>query len=364
MSIPTARLAAPLLLALAAGPLGADTIYRTDGPPIEKCTVIEENISSVIYTEEGKSREQAVASDAVLDVVFTSKPPRVEEADLEYEGGKLALAAELFGVYLEERLGGSAERKKWQWAPAYAARQILALRTAMGQADEAIAAADVLIRNFPESRYVPDAYLTKSEVLLLTGRRPEARVALEEFKQLVDERGLSSRYRLEAKLGLLETDDALRGAERRNAFDEISKDAGDEFPTVRNRALVALGQAMLQESDFEGATEAFAGVAADPKADDATLAGAYSGLGDCLYQQGISKGDKDVLGEAVKNYMRVVVVYRDQTRYSARAMYFAARALDNREQEGDREKAARLYRTVQRQFPGSKWAEEARNYSR
>src|SRR5690606_28534592 len=104
---------------------------------------------------------------------------------------------------------------------------------------------------------------------------------------------------------------------------------------VANRARVAEGETYLEGSkpDFGAAKKVFEKILADPKADDATMAGAYTGMGDCLFHEAAAKGSgsdasKKDLDAALMAYMRVAVNYRDQTRYAPKAMFYAGRSLD------------------------------------
>jgi hypothetical protein len=60
--------------------------------------------------------------------------------------------------------------------------------------------------------------------------------------------------------------------------------------------------------------------------------------------------------------MRVLVLYRDQTRYLSGALYWAGRSFDLIGDEESSDRAQRLYRKVIRNHKGSRWAEEARAF--
>ena len=107
----------------------------------------------------------------------------------------------------------------------------------------------------------------------------------------------------------------------------------------------------------------------NPKADARTMAGAYSGLGDCLYQEAavLIKENKDaeaVLQEALLSFLRVVVSYKDQTFYVPKAMFYAGRVFDLSDAEDGKDYAQRMYREVMRQFRGSNWADEAKSFKK
>jgi hypothetical protein len=136
---------------------------------------------------------------------------------------------------------------------------------------------------------------------------------------------------------------------------------------VANRARVAEGESYTEgeTKDFAKAKGVFQQIVADPKADKRTLAGAYTGLGDCLIAQGLDlqKANQDataVFNEAVETYMRVVVLYTEEVRYRAKSMYFAGRAFEFLGDETSKSRARQLYRSVIREYKGSNWAGDAR----
>ena len=67
-----------------------------------------------------------------------------------------------------------------------------------------------------------------------------------------------------------------------------------------------------------------------------------------------------VFAEARLNYLRVVVSYKEQQRYVAKAMFFAGRAFDFKGDEESRSRAKLMYRRVVQRFGESPWAGEAR----
>jgi TolA-binding protein len=237
------------------------------------------------------------------------------------------------------------------------------LQDTLGNPDGVVKAADRLLERFPDSRYVPEAFLAKSRVLFEKGDKDKARKALEDLQKLVQEKGLSDRWRLECRLGLVLTDSALQGEERAKTLKDIERDAND-FPTVKSRARVALAESLLQAGKVDEAESAFRELAAEGRADDAGLAAIYTGLGDCLYTKGANGGNPEALKQAALAYMRVVILYKDHARYASRAMFFAARSLDL--QKGDQNLAAarKLYAAVVRDFGNSSYASDARSYLR
>jgi len=273
-------------------------------------------------------------------------------------------------VYLEGALTklDRGTRVRPAWAPAYAAWRLAELNASMGKIAETLAATDMLISKFPDARYVPAALLLKAEVQFAGGEGGAAKKTLEGVTKLVAERGISKRWDFDAKIATIMYDDSLSGDKRRDALKRIATQAGSKFASVRNRAQVIGAETLLEENDFETAQSVFERVAKDPKSDQRTLAIAWSGLGDCHYQAGAknptSEASKAMLQDALKAYMRVVVLFKGESNYVGRAMVYSGRIYTMMETEEATANANKLFGAVIRQFPGSKWAQEARGFAK
>lgn len=357
------------LAALGAVPTFADTIKKTNGELIEDVTIVDESLTEVTYRK-GRN-DRSVPADEVLEVTFTRMPTLVDEALTFLADGDLLGAEDSFAFYLEEHLGGREERVH-DWAPAFAAWKVCELRLAMGDYEGAPTAADQLIENFPESRYVPMAYLGKANAQAWSGNGGAAQRTLESFQGLVDDQGLSERWGLEAKLARVLTNASLDASARRDELTALQGLAGTTYPSVRNRARVAEGEAWLADADGErnverrvelagNAKTIFDTILDDFKADEDTLAGAFLGRGECLFIEAQAAGnDADMLRSALHQYMRVVVVYQAQTRRQPRALIQAARCFALIGGEENASRAARLFYRVERDWPGSSLAEDAK----
>ena len=361
-----AALGAALLVVSLSGPALADTIYLTDGKTLENVTVAQESLIQVTYRERGKSTNKEVTSDHVLRIEFSKKPRLVDEADAAIDDGNLGVALDSFELFIDGIVSGENTKVREKWAAAYAIKRVLDVNMTLGDLKGAVRAAEMLIRERPDSRYIPYAHLTKIEALRWLGEEDRAKKTIASFKGLIDEKGLSNRWRLEADLAAVLVDSGLTASKRRDRLLEIGGEAGSEYPIVRNRARVAEGETYLEgdSKDFAAARKVFQRIADDPKADAATLAGAYTGLGDCLFQEGVDQlradqDGRDTLKEALLNYLRVVVVYKDQTRYVQKALLYAGRAFDI---DTSKVAARKMYRSLISDYPTSPWAEEAKKY--
>jgi tetratricopeptide (TPR) repeat protein len=348
-------------LILCAGAAGADTIYLLDGRSLTGVEVKEENIKEIAYKEGAK--KGSVRTDEVLRIEFSGKSPGVDRADLSAADGQTLDAISDLEVYVDGYISGGKRTPRYTWEPAYAMHRLIELNGVVGQNAELIAAADKLIEHAPESRFVPGAYLAKAEAQHASGNSAAAQKTLKDFLAKIQSKALSQRWLIEQKLASALFDSTLQGKKLRDELDKISNQAGSQFPQVYNRAEVAIAESLMASKQFAEAEPIFAEITENAKAEPRTLAAAYTGLGDCLFKRGADVKDgtqrEKLLVAAITAYMRVVVVYKDQTQYVPKAMFWAGRVFDELGGDENKEKAQKLYRKVMIEYRGSAWADEA-----
>ncbi len=344
-----------------------DRIYQSDGSILEDVTIVSEGLSTVSYKPSGSKKESTVDSELVLGVEFSSKPEEITLADVDasQEGFGSALAG--MENYLENQ--GDKKDKKFPWAPSYARYRIVELTALMNNVPAMSAAVDALIAKDGDSRYVPLAMIAKIDRQIANGKLAEAKESATAFKNLITEKGLTQRWKLEQELLALRSDGSKKGADLEKELLRVSK-AAAVFPTVTNAADVAAAESMLSRSEFASAEELFRGVTEDPSADNSTLAAAWTGLGDCLYRRAEAKVGSDdegamaLFAEAQRAFMRTVVNYRFQYVHVAKSAFYAGRCFQLIDAEGAKEKSNKLFFFVMRTFKGSKWADSARDFQR
>ncbi|MDP6991047.1 MAG: hypothetical protein QF903_16375 [Planctomycetota bacterium] len=352
-----------LSLSLLAASSAADTIHLTNGKSIDDCKIGQETYTQIEYREGGKTGK--VDTDRVLRIEFSALPALVDRAETAARDEQVYDAI----ADLEEYVAGAGGRdRRYPWAPAHAMFRLVELKFMVGDASGAEAAAEQLIEKAPNSRYVPLAYLAQAQAQFDQGGGDKAQATVRSFEAAIQKASMSQRWKLECDLARVLFDSSLKGSARRDKLAEVSASAGRAYPTVRNRADVAEAETWLEAREFEKAELIFEKIVDDPKADAGTLAAAYTGHGDCLFQRAFALGDgteKDGLyRKALLSFMRVVVVYGDQVRYVPKAMLLAARIFDQADDEVSKERAQRLYRTVMRLYEGSSWAQEARGFKK
>ncbi len=364
-SLPRRSLIASCVLAATlASAARADTITLADGKTFDNVTILTETLKEVSFKQDGKNK--TVPSETVASIQYKKKPKLVDQADSSANEGDINGALTVLEIYVGGLIDGSG-KESMAWAPAYAMQRLVELNGSIGDAEGVIEAANRLIANAKDSRYLPGAYLSKASALYDGKQVPEALAAIAELRKLIETQNLSQRWKLEVDLAEALADSSLSASKRRARVIEIAGLAGKDFPTVASRARVAEGESYIEgeNKDFAKAIAIFRALTADPTADAPTLAGAYTGLGDCLFSAAIdlqkaNQNSTAAFTETVDTYMRVVVLYPEQVRYRAKSMYLAARAFEFLGDETSKTRARGLYRSVIREYKESTWAGEAR----
>jgi TolA-binding protein len=364
----------PALLALftCALPAFADTIQRIDGERIEDCTILEEGLRELVY-KPARGAEARLAAEEVISVEYKRMPKPLEEAATAVSDGKFGEAEDSLEAYLAE-LPAEGD-KRFKWAPAYAAFRLIEVRNTLGDLAGAASAADQMIKAHTDSRYLPQAYLLRAQALRQLDKHKQALEGLAAFEALIREKQLAPALELECRLAKALVDPALKGVAKRDQIQIVIDALGAQPSPALARAKAALGEAFLEEALspgsaqsaklFEQAAQTFHSVVAAELADDASLAAAYTGLGECDYQRGVGKERKpELVRSALKHFLRVVELYGDQSLYVPRALFMAGRCFDGLEDPTSRARAQSLYRRLASDYPGSHWAEQAKPFTR
>jgi hypothetical protein len=357
--------------AVLSGAAAADRIHLTDGTVLSDVDVSNETLEGVVYRAKGKASDQTAKADQVMRVEYEKMPKLIDTAESEAADGNLEVAAFNFVEFVDTL--GDNKRDKQAWAPAYALYRAMQTNLAMSSkesTEKAVALGNRLVAEAAESRYVPLALLLKASAQRDLGKPKDAVETIGNLRELVQTRSLSDMFRLEADLLEVEMSD-LKGQARRDKLVEIQGQAGTQFPLVKNRARVLEAETYFEgeQRDYAKARKIYEGVIKDPKADRTTLAGAYTGMGDCLFEEAVdaSRGGADAsktLEDAAINYLRVAIVYEEQTRYVPKAMFQAGKSFDLMANDIAKSQARKMYGTVISRYPGSEWAEQARSARR
>ena len=347
----------PIVLLSLAGLTLADEIHLTDGKSITDVSIQSETMTEVTYRKDRK--EGKVPADTILSIDYSAKPQLVDQADASMRDGLFEDAE----VDLTNFLAGvKAKRpRKYPWSRAYAYYRLAEVYEVLQSIEDVKQTVNEMAELEPESRYLPYAISIKARALADSGDKASALAALGDLEKVVASAGLGDRWKLEVELGKLLYGDAT-GASLRKKLQDLADLAGSGNPVVRNRALAEIGISLLGEGKLDEGEKIFRSIVSDPKADDRTLAAAHTGLGHCLFRRGEPTKDPELLKEALKAFMRVVVLYGHEINYVPEALFFAGRCFQLIGGDEAELAATKLYTRVMRDFPENRWAGEARGF--
>lgn len=344
---------------LTAGALEADTITLVSGKTITNVQVVSEGLLEVAY-KEGRS-DRTVDSSEVLFVSFDKRPSQLEDAEGFILTEDLRSAVDVLDAYVEKPANSNA----FKWAPAAAAWRSVEVRQSQFDPGGVRGAASRLIQGFPDSRFVPLAYLAKADAELQLEQSSQAMKTLGDLTTLISSKSLPKRWQLECRVAKAMADETLKPESRRNELERAVAEA-DDTPTVKARAQVLIGESHLAEAAHNRAKakelrakakKVFEEVLASDSATREALAAAHAGRGECLFLDGADADDKAALQESVLEFLRVTTLYRDQGRSVAKSLYYALRCF---ELMPDARRKADMKRELLALYPGSAWAAEAK----
>ena len=352
---------------LLASPSLADRIFKTDGSTLDEVTIVSEGLDEVEYKPAKGRNKKTIGSHEVLSIVFEKMPPQLDSASAAIDNELYLDAVNDLQEFLDRF--ASKPPRTYPWAVPYAMYRLVEVHQITGDYASVVESADRLLEAHPDSRYAILSHLTKIEALNFMGEDAALKSAVDAFTGFVAAKSLPARWRLEAELRGVLFDRTLKGSKRRDKLNDVVAAAGKESPIVKNRAMVAIGESFLNERKLGDAERTFSKVLADPKADAYTLAGAHTGLGDCLYQKAEKKKSegedaKEDFKKAVLEYMRVVVVYGNELQYVPKAMFYAGRSFQEMEDAESERRAQQIYSKLVRTYPNSKSAKEAKSFRR
>jgi tetratricopeptide (TPR) repeat protein len=369
------RLAAGLLAALAASPaLAGDIIVPISGNPIgnakagnppseadyaaSNIEIVDENLDKVSYRLEGIPTLQSLDTSKVRAIFHD---PGTVPADLR-TGEALLKRGDL------ERARAALEKVAKADAPGWAKAQAAYLAATthddLGEAEQDLAAFKAA---YPRSFWVKQATEERARALLGLDRIADAKGEFESLKSLP---GAGEAEQAEASYWSTwidervagQKDDAAGLANAQKGYDAlITRLTGKaQFEALLRRTqvgrascLVGLGKAAEARADLEK-------LAVEVKGNPRVLAAIYNKLGAAVLRAAPA-GDREAQRTALKHYLRVVVLYGDETGTDddcGEAMYNAGLLFRDLRDTGPDyvQRARREWNECIQRYPGTLWA--------
>lgn len=342
---------ASLLVLLATSAL-ADEIKLRGGRSIPDVEVTDETYEKVSYKIHSSPQEEP--SSNVVEVVYTRMPIGFAEAKKAFERGEYSRVA---GDW------DALRKAKEQWARQYAAFYFAECKRYMNDTAGAAAAYEALLKEFPKSRFYPQAKLGLGNIRLDQKDYSGAQRIFEELSAEAKSKKLGDEVASEASFKLAATLEAQGN----------SKDAIDRYERVAstgtgghaaNMARIAASRLKAQQdaskADLAVATLRDIIESQDPERlkasqqpDFEALAAAWNAIGEAH----AAKGEH---AKAVLDFCRVALTPDLSKVASERphALYGAAVAFEKARGQDWKERSDQMKRELKDQYPTSVWAKK------
>ena len=307
----------------------------------------------------GKAAKQSMDISRVETVHYWPKPPAfTAAANLMGAGDYPAAIAKFQAV--------AKDRSQRSWARTYALMNIALMYEVDGNWSGSIQAWEKLAKDFPKSRYVPKAYIQVGMVHLNNG---DAEAAKRSFARLGRLAGLPQGQKIMAQYYMIlikEKQGEASGNQSllRQALSEykalLGKTESDtELGEVAIRCRLGIGTCLRLLGQYDEALAFFQKIA-DTAKDQAVLAGAFNGLGDCYFK-------KTKWKDALLAFLRVEILYDRSPEQTAHALFFSGKCFEFMHGatigEDSKLRAKQQYARCAARFPGTKLAQDAEEAS-
>lgn len=300
----------------------ADVVRFTDGSELTGRVAREAYAGLELELRRGVKRK--ISWNEVDEVRFSAGAQALEaEHAAEVEGRIDDARAQLLGLAANDR----ARRPLRQEA----LFRLVAIETAHGRHDDAIAHLRELLAKFPDGRYLGESTEALVDLLIEKPAVDEAARELESARVNARSAGVDSRFEAVA-VALRGRIDETRGnlAEARADYDAALRD-GVLDAGLAARTELGVARCFQGQGDVAGARERFRKLTM-MDVPHLVLAGAWNGLADLALDEGVRRRDREQIDVALYSYLRGVVLYLPEEgeprREHDRAISGAARAFD------------------------------------
>lgn len=305
------RLALWILLSLSSFILAQDTIYMKNGET-RNCSVSKETLKECFFKFQGV--ELKLNWSDISRIEYGEIPEEYTEAEAARSKGDYANARKLYGDVLKSK---EKEYELWKDKATYGvALNFMQEGPTKSDSERYYTAADQqfqeIIKLGENSRFYGDALVGLVELKILQKQYDEA---IKSAKKLGDLR-LSSYWNLKADLYQCNID-FLKGDYKNAArrYDTLANRARKESDLIYALSLLGKGRSEKNAGDNRKAEEVFLEVI-EKSTEIEALAGSWNGMGDIYWESGDFKN-------ALKAYLRTVVLYPEIRQELPRALYFA-----------------------------------------
>lgn len=369
-----AALVATLLAGTFAFPLAAsaDKVTLWKGDP-QQGVVIEETYAEVnveIGGIKGASTkykwDQIKSVAGVVAIEYDDKPSGYDDADRNLTNGDFEKALEGW-----KKVNAARPRAVFKQHALY--KIALCLEAIGKRNDEAVTAYRDLLKEFPASRWLIQAWKGVVNNLMWKGAYSDALKAIADGEgEAKNRRDLPPTFPFELRLLKAQVFEAQKQYPQAEAeFKAVASGAGGQYAELANTAKLGQGRCLVEMKNLDEAERQFKDVT-DHSKDSLTLTGAYNGLGDCLLAKANQAKTADAFKKALFAYLHGVTYYSPnlmEGQFEFGKAFFlsgeCAKGLylleaDEAAKGKLRDRARDLYNETAEKFAGSLWADKAR----
>jgi len=341
-----------------------DRIIKKDGSVLPKAggreiKVVKETFSDVEYQMQGLPPLKLPASD-VERIIYHRMPE-------DYRQGVQSMEEGYYDDAIRDLRNAIEKGSGYPWIEQNALYRIALCHLMHGQNADAVKTFRELLTQVPTTRFLPQAY---NGIIQGTfqdkGKEAEAQImkTIGSFEASIKKHRLDKSWAYVPRYWMLRLKDA-KGEDISAQAEKLSQDAATENPAIANKAKILIGFNLLQ-TDPVKAKRFFETVRSKAGEKDFGIrAGAYAGLGLCIYKSG-SEDDPSTFKKAREYLLRAVVLadkYPDQVEreVAVQALFHAGRCFFILRKSGplNSRYARDIYREIIDNYPGSEWARKA-----
>lgn len=321
----------------------ADEIHCLDGRVMDNCTVVDETYEAVRYRIGTITQPQTIPTAEVDYVVHTSPPDRYRSAKQALDAGDYQTAATRFET--------AARVEQEPWVRQYSLFYLGEARRLAGLYDQAQQAFRQLETDFARSIFLPQARNSVGLILLAQRNYTGAQQAFDTLRTEAQQRQYGERWILEARLGRADVLMAQgQAGPAQQEYAALARDARRSAPGVARQAQIRSFQAQVTAGQFQDAARAIEEFVGDETLAPEVAAPAYSILGDAYRQMNQHR-------DALKAYLRVVLLYGQVISEQPKALFYAAQEYRATDLPDRDRHAQQLMNELQGRFPTSEFAQ-------
>jgi len=280
---------------------GKDRIFKKGDPKPLEGTIEKEDLKEVAIKLEG-SASSSVTWDKVASIEYGDEPLALKDAKGTMAKGDKEGASEMFAKAAE----GLKEKPLFLAHALY--YRALCLQQS-GKFDDAIRGYDDLIKTLPSCRFFKEMHENRISCFLAKNDSKGAADAIAAASTAAKDQNVDQPFQILMNLKEAEVLEAGGDtAQAKGKFLAVSMQAGSKYAEISGMAKLGAARCELK-SNAVAAQGIYESITREFKGQRKVLGAAWTGLGDCLLQQGTKDGDLDKLRRAALAFEQTVVLY-------------------------------------------------------